>query len=87
MRGWACLAILLAVACNNDEPPGCRQLCARLTECKLEAKQGAPILGERKDPPDAECLERCAQRSDYFATCEAKQKDCGHLLACTGSLR
>jgi len=79
---WA----LLGCGCEGKSQP-CERICRRLAECKLEARQGAPILGEGKPVADTECLGRCARSSEYFATCEGKQRDCEHLLACSGALR
>ena len=87
MRVWVVWVLVSLLGCGCGEKGQCERICRRLAECRLEARQGAPILGEQKPPAEPECLSRCAQGSERFAACEGKHRDCEHLLACSGALR
>lgn len=60
----------------------CSTTCAKVASCKLEAKQGAPMLGEGALPPDPVCMDRCQKNTVEFRACEGKKRECGEVLAC-----
>ena len=64
----------------------CEQTCRRVARCKHEAREGAPILGERPPPADERCMKRCVDQPDAFQACEAKNRTCEELRNCYGPL-
>jgi hypothetical protein len=83
--GWLLVACAFAGACSKRSD--CEKACLHLARCKLEARQGEKMLGERAPPPDAACMAKCQDHPDVFATCEGRKRECTDLLACSGALR
>jgi len=77
--------LLAVVACNKPDP--CAAACRRVAACAQEARDGAPLPGEKMPPPDARCLKRCREQPAVWASCEQKMKNCADLRACFGPLR
>jgi Cys-rich protein (TIGR04453 family) len=76
---------LVLPSCQNEDP--CRTICVRVARCRLEARQGDPIPGEKEPAPDARCMKRCKTKAKNFDICEAKQRTCRELKRCLGPLR
>lgn len=75
------LAAVLAGGCEKNE---CETACKRLANCRLAAKQGERMVGERALPADAACMRKCETQPDVFAACEGRMRECEPLLACAG---
>jgi hypothetical protein len=75
------LAAALA-ALAGCERSACETVCAREANCRLAASQGERMMGERKLPPDPDCMRRCDERHDDFMKCEGRKGECADLLAC-----
>jgi hypothetical protein len=80
----ACAALLLLLGCGQRSE--CERACLRVARCKQEAREGAPILGERPPPADERCMKRCQEQPDVFQACEAKNRTCEELRNCYGPL-
>jgi hypothetical protein len=78
-----CLGSL--AGCKESSP--CEQPCIRVAVCKLEERQGAPVLGEKRPPADPDCLHKCATQPEEFEKCEAKMRECPDIRACHGPFR
>jgi Cys-rich protein (TIGR04453 family) len=81
---WFFVLGVLVVGCS--EKSDCEKACSRLARCKLAARQGEAMMGERAPPPDAACMTKCQKQPDVFASCERKLRECDDLLACSGAL-
>ncbi|RLB47572.1 MAG: hypothetical protein DRI90_26190 [Deltaproteobacteria bacterium] len=79
------VSALLLPSCNGED--SCRKTCIRVARCRMEARQGEPIPGERGPAPDARCMKRCETKAKNFDICEAKQRTCPELKRCLGPLR
>ncbi len=81
LRLSAALLLALSFASLGCEEP-CAATCKRVAACKLEARQGEKMLGERDMPADPMCLERCSANKADFGSCEGKRRDCKGVLGC-----
>jgi hypothetical protein len=59
----------------------------RVAVCQLESRQGAPVLGEKRPPPDPDCLHKCENQPEEFEKCEATKRLCPEIRACHGPFR
>jgi len=80
------LTLLPLAGCDRDHGT-CETTCTRVARCRLLARQGKPIEGERKPAPDARCMKRCEEGSEAFNKCEGKHRTCAKLRGCLGPLR
>jgi hypothetical protein len=78
--GSTVLVLLLAAGC--DDGSSCKTTCRNVAACKLQAKQGAPMLGEGAMGADPTCMSRCEATTPEFVACEGKYHDCAAVLAC-----
>ena len=86
LLGSSILASLAPISgCNEDSE--CQTACLRVARCRLEARQGEPMLGEKALPADERCMKRCQNDRDAFDKCELVKRSCEALRSCYGPLR
>ena len=81
------LLALWTLAAGCKEESECEAACLRVARCRLEARQGEPMLGEKAPPADARCMKRCQDDHDAFASCELVKRSCESLRSCYGPLQ
>jgi len=85
LLGAALAGAASMTGCKDRSP--CEQPCVRVAVCKLESLQGAPVLGEKRPPPDPDCLRKCETQPEEFEKCEATKRLCPEIRACHGPFR
>ena len=79
-------ALLTVAGCSRDVGD-CHTVCVRVARCRLEARQGKALPGERTPAPDARCMKRCGEGGESWDKCEGKHRTCAKLRGCLGALR